>query len=143
MKVVSWEEANVKLLSIREAVFVHEQKVPIEEEVDEHDPIATHFLVYSDQQQAIATARLMYSSNDDIVKIGRMAVLKSFRNQGVGSQLMEYITSWAKINTRVSRLTLSAQVKAIHFYRALGFNSTGEVFMDAGIKHKMMTKYLS
>ena len=79
----SWQNSNVQLKAIRHQVFVDEQHVPIEEEIDEHDPVAMHWLAYGPDDIPMATARMLPDG-----QIGRMAVLKDYRQLGVGSALM-------------------------------------------------------
>ena len=119
------------LKSIRETVFVAEQSVPLELEWDEHDQAAYHLLAF-ENNTASATARIL-----DNGKIGRMAVLPDWRNQGVGTTMLKQLVDIA-IQRGLERVTLSAQVSAIPFYERLGFVITSEAYEDAGIPHRDM-----
>lgn len=121
-------------LRIRLLVFVHEQRVPVSEEVDVWDASAIHFLARLNGK-AVGTARLV-QLDDGTAKIGRVAVLKPYRQQGVGSALMTAVIAHAK--SMCHRLILDAQVTAQGFYQRWGFKTTGSEFMDAGIPHVRM-----
>ena len=124
----SWDELHNDTKLIREQVFIQEQNIPVAEEWDAQDAISLHFVVY-DQDKPIATARLLQNNS-----IGRVAVLKSYRGQGIGKLLMLQIIQRAK-NKQRKFLKLSSQVHAIQFYAALGFTVQGEEYLDCGIPH--------
>jgi predicted GNAT family N-acyltransferase len=130
---VPWQEQEEHLKTIRYKVFVEEQQVPLEMELDELDPAAEHFLVRYDGK-LVATGRITRDG-----QIGRMAVLRAFRNQGVGSQLLKAMINFARGNG-FKRLQLHAQVRAIPFYTRHGFHVSGETFMEAGIAHRHMER---
>lgn len=123
-----------KLLEVRKIVFIDEQNVPPELEIDEYDKSATHFIVLGNDE-IIGTARLVIS--DKIGKIGRVCILKEFRNKGIGSKLMNKIIEYSK-SIGLEYLSLESQVYAIPFYEKIGFTVEGKEFMDAGIPHKKM-----
>jgi predicted GNAT family N-acyltransferase len=125
---VAWENDRVLLREIREQVFILEQNVPVELEWDGLDESAEHFIAYIDDEPA-GCARLIGGS-----KIGRMAVLKQYRNQGIGLKLLESIKRYAS-QKRVTRLTLSAQCHAYEFYLSAGFQASSIPYLDAGITH--------
>ena len=132
VKRVDWQSHKETLIAIRFTVFVEEQEVPEEEELDGMDCESTHFLATHDDRP-IGTARLMPSG-----QIGRMAVLKPFRRQGVGALLLQTAVTEA-INQGMPSPFLHAQTHALSFYRAHGFESHGAIFLDAGIEHLAMT----
>lgn len=136
---VSWQTHKTALTTLRHQVFVIEQGVPVEEEVDNEDPHAQHFLVY-ENNQAVACARLVTLSQHT-AKIGRFAVLPENRKRGIGLHLLDFILATAKANGS-NTVTLSAQLSAITFYEQRGFNCNGDIFLDAGIEHKTMQKIL-
>lgn len=119
------------LKHIRETVFVQEQSVPLELEWDEYDEHAYHLLAF-DGDTAVATARLLANG-----KIGRMAVLPEWRNQGIGSALLKHLVGKAS-QYRLPQVQLSAQATAIPFYERQGFVVCSEVYEDAGIPHRDM-----
>lgn len=129
----SWETDAEQLKRIRFAVFVDEQHVPTEIEIDEHDANCHHWLAYSPDGEAIATARLENNG-----KVGRMAVLKSHRDKGVGAALMRRIILDASA-MGMTNLHLHAQCHASGFYQQFGFEPHGDTFDEAGIDHIEMT----
>ena len=71
------------------------------------------------------------------MQLGRMAVLKEYRNKGIGSFLIEKAITTAKLN-QLSKISISAQCHAIDFYKKFGFEVTSEIYLDAGISHQDM-----
>lgn len=122
--------------AIRREVFIDEQRVPAEEEFDDHDPAASHVLASVDGQPA-GTGRIYYY--DDIGRIGRMAVRAPFRRFGVGSAILIRLIELAR-ERGVATLLLHAQTQAMPFYESLGFRAHGGVFDEAGIPHREMTR---
>lgn len=120
--------------SIRLRVFVAEQGVPREVELDADDKKATHFLAYV-RERAVGTTRLVFSRRE--AKIGRMAVLKRYRGKGVGKLLLRRAVRWAG-KSGAKAVSLHAQVPVIGFYEKMGFRCVGRSFMEAGIPHRKM-----
>lgn len=128
-----------KSLQVREAVFVAEQNVPAEIERDEYDAEALHLLaVDTDANEPVGTARIVDKGNG-VAKIGRVAVLSAFRGLGVGDALMNAAIESARV-LRFTTLMLDAQLPVIAFYERFGFVAQGDVFLDAGIEHRRMTR---
>lgn len=125
--------------AIREAVFVQEQNVPLALEMDEYDATATHFLLRDAAGAPLATARLL--DKNGTAKIGRVAVLKSFRGRGLGLVLMQAVLDEAR-RRGYTDATLDSQTYAIPFYKRLGFAAEGDEFDDAGIPHFRMRRHL-
>ena len=123
-----WNVLEADAKTVRTAVFIQEQNIAEHDEWDAEDAKSLHFVMY-DQNRAIATARLLENNS-----IGRVAVLKNYRGQGIGQQLMQQIIAVAATEQR-DFLKLSAQVHAIGFYENLGFSVEGESYLDCGIPH--------
>jgi predicted GNAT family N-acyltransferase len=121
--------------AIRRRVFVKEQKVPAEIELDRDDMRAVHFLATLASGKAVGTARLVRRHGR--AKIGRMAVLKMYRRKGAGTKLLQCAIAAAK-RLRARQIYLHAQVPVIGFYQLMGFRSVGRVFHEAGIPHRKM-----
>jgi predicted GNAT family N-acyltransferase len=119
---------------IRLEVFVHEQNVPLEEERDEYDATAWHFLAMLDGA-AIGTARVIFKDGG-VVRIGRVAVSQSARRLGIGDALMRHIEN--AVSAR--QFILDAQIQAMPFYLRLGYTAYGDAFMEGGIAHRHMQK---
>lgn len=123
-----WEQLEKDAKYIREQVFIQEQGIAPEDEWDDFDAIAVHFMVY-DKEQPIATARLLPQHS-----VGRVAVLMPYRKQGIGKILMQHIIEYTRQH-KLPYLKLSAQTYVTAFYEALGFKVQGEVYEDCGIPH--------
>lgn len=126
-----WDKLEQDAKFIRKQVFIIEQNIPEEEEWDDQDMISDHFVVY-DQDQPIATARLLQNNS-----VGRVAVLKTYRGQGIGRMIMLEIIRQAHQQDR-KFLQLSSQVHAISFYEKLGFSIQGDAYDECGIPHIKM-----
>ena len=131
-----WDKLEQDAKFIRKQVFIIEQNIPEEEEWDDQDVISQHFVIY-DQDQPIATARLLQNHS-----VGRVAVVKAYRGQGLGQMIMLEIISYAQ-KQGLSVLTLSSQVHAISFYEKLGFTVQGNPYDECGISHIEMTMNLN
>ena len=121
--------------ALRHQIFVDEQGVPVEEELDELDAEATHILATKDGVP-VGTARVVYQ--DEIAKIGRVCVLKSTRGTGLGADLIKASVQLAKDKSGMTKAKLGAQLHALGFYEKLGFSVYGPVYLDAGIEHRDM-----
>jgi predicted GNAT family N-acyltransferase len=130
-----WEEARAHAAPIRFAVFVQEQRVPPEIELDEMDARCVHAVAF-DGNVAVGTGRLLPDGH-----IGRMAVLRDWRGQGIGGRLLAKLVEQARARGD-RQVALSAQVHAVPFYRAHGFVEEGAEYLEAGIRHQAMRKPL-
>jgi predicted GNAT family N-acyltransferase len=135
IEVLPWEEARVHAAPIRFSVFVEEQCVPLEIELDAIDAQCVHAVVFEDQT-AVATGRLLPDGH-----IGRMAVLKAWRGRGIGSLLLGKLVELARARGE-REVMLSAQAHAVAFYRAHGFVEEGAEYLEAGIRHQAMRRKL-
>jgi len=135
VEIAKWIDDHTQLKNIREKVFIQEQKVTPELEWDGMDENAMHFLVFKDEE-AIGCARAVVIKN--YMQLGRMAVLKEYRGQGIGSALLEKAMTIAKLN-QLSAIYISAQCHAIDFYKKFGFEVKSDIYLDAEIPHRDMT----
>ena len=126
-----WDQLQQDAKLIRTQVFICEQGITEADEWDDQDMISDHFVVY-DQDQPIATARLLQNNS-----VGRVAVLKAYRGQGIGRMIMLEIIRQAHQQDR-KFLHLSSQVHAISFYEKLGFSIQGDAYDECGIPHIKM-----
>jgi ElaA protein len=125
--------------ALRREVFIIEQNVPAEEEVDGRDGEALHLLATLDGVP-VGCARLLVLG--ETVKIGRVCVLAAQRGTGVGVALIHAALDVARTLPGVSRAKLGSQTHAIGFYERLGFAATGPEYLDAGIPHRDMLRGL-
>ncbi|MDQ0224117.1 GNAT family N-acetyltransferase [Metabacillus niabensis] len=133
---VTTKEQLEDAFKIRQEVFVNEQKVPVEEEIDQFEDEAIHIVLY-DERTPVGAARLRIL--DGIGKLERICVLSSCRGKGAGKQLVDKLEEIAS-SEGVKKFKLNAQTHAIPFYERLGYKTISDIFMDAGIPHVTMIK---
>jgi predicted GNAT family N-acyltransferase len=142
MKIISFDIQDKShadmAFAIRQKVFVEEQKVDADEEYDEYESIATHYLVFVDDQPA-ATSRWRHT--DKGIKLERFSVLSEFRNKGIGAALVKQVLS--DVVPFEKLIYLHAQVAAMNVYARNGFEPIGELFYEANIPHYKMIYSLS
>ena len=123
---------------VRFAVFVDEQQIPRELEMDDRDVACTHWLATDERGEPIGTVRLDVDARG---KVGRLAVLAHVRGRGVGRALMEGVHELARTRGLAS-VWCHAQQSAAPFYTRLGYRTTSEPFEEAGIEHVKMERDL-
>jgi predicted GNAT family N-acyltransferase len=136
VRILPWSDARIEAQRIREAVFVAEQGVPREIELDDWDERCEHALAYDAGGRAVGTGRLLPDGH-----IGRMAVLREVRGQGVGGRVLDALVERAR-ERGMRRVALNAQTHAAPFYARFGFVVAGDTFMEAGIPHVAMERNL-
>ena len=134
---IEYATGLAELRMVRETVFVHEQRVPPEEEWDALDPLCRHVIARDESGLPIGTGRLTPER-----RIGRMAVLAEWRGQGVGEAMLAALMVEAR-KQGWPAVSLNAQVSAEAFYARQGFIPEGERFMEAGIEHQSMRRALA
>lgn len=129
-----------KAYAIRRKVFIEEQNVPEELELDEYDchVDTKHVLLVNDEGNAVGTARFRPYGNG-ILEVERVSILPGQRGRGAGRMLMEAIEAEAR-KVGYNCMKLGAQLHARNFYERLGYQTYGEVYLDAGIEHIDMLK---
>ena len=140
----SKEELNLGF-ALRIKVFVKEQKVPVELELDEKDHSKnTVHIGYFDDDKLIGVARLI-DLDKDIIHIGRVAIDREYRGRGIGHELIIGCENIAKqILKKEIIIELSAQIQAEKFYESLGYNRVNDkIYLDAGIEHVDMRKVIN
>ena len=140
----SEEELNLGF-ALRIEVFVREQKVPMELELDEKDHSEnTVHIGYFHDDNLIGVARLI-DIDKDVIHIGRVAIDKDYRGKGSGRELSVGCETTAKnILKREVTVELSAQIQAEKFYESLGYNRVNDkIYLDAGIEHVDMRKVIN
>ena len=138
VKLVETEEEMEGALSVRFRVFVAEQNVPMDEELDEFDSSATPAIVLS-QGEVVATGRVVYGNEDSAARIGRRAVDMEWRRKGIGGRLLTFLEEEAATQG-VSTYILNAQEYVKDFYASHGYVERGETFLEANIVHILMRK---
>lgn len=127
-----WEELAAGCRLVRDEVFVAEQRVPVELEHDGRDEGSVHVLVSTRGGDPVATGRLLPDGH-----IGRMAVRRAWRGQGVGGAMLALLIEEAR-SRGFREILLNAQVSALGFYESFGFEPQGDGFMEAGLAHQAM-----
>ena len=166
VKLVETDEERQAALDLRKRVFVQEQGIPVEEELDEYDyfpspeqqlepssePLTTqgenvlHAIALMGGT-AIGTGRVVYPAHphdargEQVARIGRMAVEKSWRRQAIGSRILETLEEAAR-KRGISQAILHAQTHVKSFYASRGYVEEGEVFLEVEIEHVLMRKRL-
>lgn len=138
LKIVESNQELNDAYFVRRTVFINEQNVPEEEEIDHLESESTHFVLYH-EGAPIGAGR--FRVVDDYGKVERICVLKEARKTGAGKKIMSGIENYAQ-KLGIYKLKLNAQTHAIPFYAGLGYEIISEEFMDAGIPHHTMLKYL-
>ncbi len=128
-----WRTDEVGIARVRRLVFIEEQAVPEGREWEALDPDCAWFVACGPDGEIVGIVRLTPDA-----RIGRMAVLASWRRQGMGAALLASALDTAR-RQGYSGVRLSAQTHALPFYARYGFQPEGEVFQDAGIPHLAMT----
>ncbi|WP_061014845.1 GNAT family N-acetyltransferase [Photobacterium leiognathi] len=137
IKIVAFDDAHRGLIrTVREQVFIQEQQIDPEIEFDGLDSEAVHVLVM-DGEQPLGTGRILADGH-----IGRIAIMKSARGQGLGAKVVQTLVEYAQ-QQGYPRVDLGAQTHAVDFYRKLGFMPYGDEFMEANIPHQAMEQMLA
>lgn len=123
---------------VRRTVFIEEQNVSEERELDEHDEEAIHFIAYV-QNIPVAAARLRLVG--DYGKLERICVLKEFRSRSYGREIISEMEAVIR-DHKLKKAKLNSQTYAVEFYEKLGYQVVSEEFVDAGIPHVTMEKEL-
>ena len=124
-------------IALRAAVFVDEQGVPLEEDLDGRDGEALHLVAVAADGTVVGTCRLL--TDGATLKLGRMAVAPAARRRGLGLRLLELADAEAGASG-AERTVLAAQLTALGLYERAGYTARGGVFLDAGIEHVWMEK---
>jgi YbgC/YbaW family acyl-CoA thioester hydrolase len=141
LQIGDWATCQADAKALRMEVFVIEQQVPSEIEIDEADPVSLHALAYNSLGQVLATGRLL-PAVDGEAKVGRMAVKRVLRGSGLGAKILQSLIQVSRDRGDQS-LVLHAQTSAQGFYQRFGFVADGDVFSEAGLPHQLMRSRLT
>ena len=127
---------NDDIIKIRTAVFIDEQG--FKNEFDETDKTCTHIVLYADK---VPVAICRYFKEGKNCRIGRVAIIKEYRGQGLGNKIMQIAEN--EIKNEGGRITeVSAQVRVSEFYKKLGYSAVGDIYLDEICEHIRMVKKL-
>ena len=135
--ITDYASRQAEIRQVRDEVFILEQKVDRAEEFDGRDQLCSHVLVFDDERP-VATGRIDLEKGG---KIGRVAVLQSYRRQGIGKLAMQQLEAVAS-EAGAERLWFHAQTQAVPFYLSLGYQVCSQEFMEANIPHVKMERAL-
>ena len=135
---VETRQQRASAYAIRRRVFIEEQGVPEELELDADDEHAFHAVAEVDNRP-VGCGRFVV--HGDEIKLGRMAVLRELRGQNIGRAILEFLMDQAR-RRGFHRAALHAQLSAEGFYLKQGFRPVGNVFEEAGIDHRKMERKL-
>jgi ElaA protein len=124
------------ILQLRQQVFIEEQQ-SIYSDIDGLDQVAQHLCIWANQRLA-AYARIREVEEQKTVKIERVVTAADFRMQRLGSSIMDSLIKHVKQHSGYTKISLSAQLEVINFYRQWGFAPSGNAYDDGGILHKDM-----
>lgn len=136
VKLGNWVELQAEAKVIRTQVFVVEQHIDPEIEMDAMDAHCIHAIAYNDDNEPVGTGRLLPDGH-----IGRMAVLSEYRSAGIGAAILRSLMSFAKLRGQAA-VQLNSQTSAENFYLRNGFVREGDEFQEAGIAHIHMARGL-
>lgn len=139
VKIAHTKQEKNDVFQIRTTVFIHEQHVPPEREVDQFDGDAIHFIGYVGHTP-ISAGRLRFV--DDYGKLERICTLKEHRGKSYGKKIINKMEETIQKH-QVNQAKLNAQTHAINFYKRLGYQVMSEEFIDAGIPHVTMVKTIA
>ena len=139
---IRWARARGEVegaIALRERVFVVEQGVPAEEELDGRDEEALHLVAVEPGGLVVGTLRLLFDG--ETVKVGRVAVDAAHRRRGIAAAMLAEALAEAE-RRGCARARLASQVEAVALYERAGFAVEGDVFEEAGIPHVWMSRAL-
>lgn len=124
------------ILQLRQQVFIEEQQ-SIYSDIDGLDQVAQHLCIWVDQR-LVAYARIREVDGQKTVKIERVVTARDFRMRRLGTSIMDSLINHVKQHSGYTKISLSAQLEVINFYRQWGFEADGSAYDDGGILHKDM-----
>lgn len=141
VRICTTPEEHAAALALRRAVFVDEQGVPAELELDVDDARAVHLIALDDADGSTIGAARLVRRGDGVIKVGRVAVRRAARGLGIGRSLMALAHATAR-SLGARRMVLHAQLTVSAFYLRLGYTAVGPAFDEAGIAHQRMEREL-
>lgn len=135
MKVKCFDYLPDDAVFVRTTVFIHEQG--FENELDDKDAICRHIVIYREDKPC-ATCRV-FKDESGKYKLGRVAVIKEYRKEGLGRLVVEKAEEYVK-ECGANALHLNSQIPVIAFYEKLGYHTVGEVFLEENVEHIAMVK---
>lgn len=137
IRLAAFAEVEREVRAVRDEVFGREQSVPRELDWDGNDARCVHAVALDGEGRPVGTGRLQPDG-----RIGRLAVVKPWRQRGVGGRLLEALVEAARARG-LGEVRLHAQIQAEEFYARRGFEPDGPEFLEAGLRHRVMRRGLA
>lgn len=137
MRIERFMTAPEQALEVRIKVFVEEQG--FRDQFDEIDAVAAHFVAFDEENQPVGTCRVFVGEDENVYLLGRLAVMKEYRGQKLGSKIVEMAESYVR-EAGGKELRLHAQYQVAEFYEKLGYSSFGDIEEEEGHPHIWMKK---
>lgn len=128
-----------KAIEVRKQVFVEEQNIPLEIELDDIDAISTHVVLFDDNEKPVGTGRV-YPVDEGICMIGRVSVLKECRRKGYGDFAVRILMDYA-FRHGAKKIEIHSQVPVVPFYESIGFKAEGDPFEEDTVMCLQMSIY--
>ena len=140
MKIVVYENNFPNYArEIREDVFMREQG--FQNEMDEIDDVAAHFVMFDENEVPVATCRVFWNEQMDSYTLGRLAVIKKYRGKNIGSAMLKEAEAYVK-KKGGKDIVLHSQCRAADFYKKSGFAEFGDIEDEEGCPHIWMRKFV-
>lgn len=142
MKEMSSEQLY-EILKLRQDIFQVEENI-VYPDLDNIDLDALHVMAVIDEegrQRVVSYVRVYFELTEKLIKIGRVATLKKYRNKGLSAQLIKVALEEAQRQFHAKEVWLDSQMHVIHYYESIGFQKMTDPFIEAGIQHVKM-KYV-
>ena len=146
-KIKKFDELTLKQLyeitRSRCEVFIQEQRIVSEEELDGLDDKCIHIFL-EENERVVAYCRIVPKGiNYENISIGRVLVLKEFRRNGIAQEMLQVAVEHIKLNLKENKVVLSSQLYAKNLYESVGFIVVSGIYKEAGINHIKMYKILN
>lgn len=139
MRIEKFTPAPQQAINVRIEVFVEEQG--FRDEFDDIDAIATHFVAFEETGRPVGTCRVFAGKEENIYLLGRLAVVKDYRGQRLGSQMVAHAEEYVH-SIGGKEIRLHAQCRVAQFYEKIGYTSYGEIEEEEGCPHIWMKKFV-
>ncbi len=126
---------------LREEVLMSPIGITFHEGIAAQDAESDHFAAFLEGVM-VGVVLLSPTAQPGQSRLRQMAVRPDAQGMGVGRKLVESAEEWAR-RQAIREIRLHARVSAIGFYERLGYRLCGDVFMEVGLEHRLMTKELS
>lgn len=141
-KIKEFNELSLKQLyeisRSRYEVFIQEQRIICEEELDGLDDRCIHVFL-EENERVIAYCRIVPKGiSYDNISIGRVLVLREYRRNGIAQEMLNVTSAYIREKFEGEKIVLSAQVYAKNLYSSVGFIECSDVYEEAEIPHIKM-----